>query len=131
MMTGPSLVHRSARLAGVKRSDSDPIPRLPDAGPNELFLSRPHLHITHPAERRRRGVYSGFPLPISSSFPSSWSPSSVPVCVCCLTLIVHLVLSSISSASIVVSRYLLQHLPLPIISRHRLPKTLLPRYFDL
>ena len=49
---------------GSSDSDSDPSPQLPDAG--GCVLSRPVLHITQPAERRRVEVYSGFPLlPIS------------------------------------------------------------------
>ena len=121
---------------GSSDSDSDPIPQLPDAGGYSLvFLSRPVLHITQPAERRRVEVYSGFPL-----LPISLRPFLLAgQCVQCVSVVLLLVRlrtfvhigSFLSLASIIVSRYLLQHLPLPIISRHRLPKTLLPRYFVL
>ena len=134
VMKGPSLVHRSASLAG--QAIRTRIPFLNFLTLGGVFLSRPVLHITQPAERRRVEVYSGFPLPISLR---PFLLADTEQCVQCVSVVLLLVRlrtfvhigSFLSLASIIVSRYLLQHLPLPIISRHRLPKTLLPRYFVL
>ena len=133
VMKGPSLVHRSASLAG--QAIRTRIPFL-----NFLTLGCVLVQTCSAYNSTSRETPSGSVLWFSVAAHLSSSLSArravCPVCVCCLTPLVRLrtfvhIGSFLSLASIVLSRYLLQHLPLPIISRHRLPKTLLPRYFVL
>ena len=119
---------------GSSDSDSDPSPQLPDARGCVLVQTCSAYNST--SRETPSGSVLWFSVAAHLSSSLSARRAVCPVCVCCLTPLVRLrtfvhIGSFLSLASIVLSRYLLQHLPLPIISRHRLPKTLLPRCFVL